>query len=91
MGIKFQIDSPSNDYCDKCQHEGPARYGVKMHRGLPTQTWLVNATFDAHGLKWVTLCSDCLSDACKSGEVDAVLEPDGSPFTEAGKMFIRKS
>ncbi len=50
MGIKFQIDSPSNDYCNKCQHEGPARYGVKMHRGIPTQTWLVNATL-LHSLK----------------------------------------
>ena len=88
MGIKFKIDSPFEDYCQMCQQLGPPEFGVKTHRSLPTQTWMVEGTIDDE-TKWFVLCSDCLKNACEADEVDEVLEQDGTPFTSKGKFFIR--
>ena len=86
--ITFKIEKSLDDYCMMCQQLGESDYGVKTHRSWPTQTWQVKSTWDGE-TKYFILCSDCLNNANKSEEVEEVLEPDGTPFTEKNKFFLR--
>ena len=90
--LTFHIEESNEDYCGMCQQLGEPQYGVKMHRSLPTQVHWVRA--EAEGLpedkKYVKLCSDCLYDASKSNEVEAIFK-DGEPWIpeQSGMFFIR--
>jgi hypothetical protein len=89
--MTFKIVHELEDYCWRCQQLGEAKYGVKMHRNLPTQTWKVEGTDSEDPdpeVKWAVLCSDCLFEADKHEECE-VFEPDGGPFNLAYKMLIR--
>ena len=90
--LTFHIEEPSEDYCPMCQALGEPQFGVKMHRNLPTQVHWVRAT--AEGLpedkKYVKLCADCLYDASRSKEIEAIFK-DGKPWIpeQSGMFFIR--
>ena len=90
--ITFHIVKPYEDYCWRCQQLGEAKYGAKMHRSLPTQTWQVDGTdseaSDPEDVKWGILCSDCLFEADKREDCE-VFEPDGKPFTAEHKLLLR--
>ena len=91
--LTFHIEEHVEDYCPMCQPLGDPEYGTtKMHRNLPTQVHWVRAT--AEGLpedkKYVKLCADCLYDASKSEEIEAIYR-DGKPWIpeQSGMFFIR--
>ena len=92
--LTFYIEEQEEDYCPMCQPLGKPKYGkVKMHRNIPAQVHWVRAT--AEGLpedkKYVKLCSDCLYDASKSNEVEAIFK-DGEPWIpEQSRMFFIRS
>lgn len=95
--LVFQIEEPHEDYCSRCQQLGPAEYGVKMHRSLPSQTWWVKA-FEVDtpdDTSYLVMCSDCLYDAhvYEGSEVERVTVQmsDGSPYDPSGHFFIRNT
>jgi len=90
--LDFHLEERHEEYCQKCQQLGPAEYGVKMHRGMPTDTRWVRAEIKDSEPKFVVLCGDCIYDAYHSEEVGEVLE-NGKPWvpSKSGMMFIRNS
>jgi len=38
QNLVFHIEERHEVYCHMCQQLGPPEFGVKMHRGMPTDT-----------------------------------------------------
>ena len=99
LNLVFRIDEQCEDYCSRCQQLGPAQFGVKMHRSLPSQVWWVHASEttgqvpDMQDKPYLKMCADCLLDAHLAedtkDEVITVQNADGSPFNGKGMFFIR--
>lgn len=55
------------DYCEGCQQLGEAQVsGVKRHRNLPLDTWLVELSSEEFtSTPEVVLCANCIEDASK--------------------------
>ena len=99
LNLVFRIDDPCEDYCSRCQQLGPAQFGVKMHRNLPSQVWWVHASEttgqspEIQDKPYLKMCADCLLDAHLAEDNDdetiTVQNADGSPFDGKGMFFIR--
>jgi hypothetical protein len=77
--LVFHIEEEVMDYCDMCQQLGEPQYGVKTHRNIPLQVHWVkgsHATDKNFDQKYFKLCSDCLADAHKSEEIEAIFRSD---------------
>ena len=92
QNLVFHVEERHEKYCDMCQQLGPPEFGVKMHRGMPTDTRWVRAVMNDDAPKFVVLCGDCIYDAHHSDEVDQVME-NGKTWlpSKSGMMFIRNS
>jgi hypothetical protein len=55
------------DYCDGCQQLGEAQVsGIKRHRNLPLDTWLVELHCEEFtSTPETVLCANCIEDASK--------------------------
>ena len=55
------------DYCEGCQQLGEAQVsGVKRHRSLPLDTWLVEFSSEEFtSAPEAVLCANCIEDASK--------------------------
>ena len=78
------------DYCDSCQRLGDKQVsGVKRHRSLPLDTWLVtmtNSDFPGSS-KEAVFCPDCLEAANKEDFINVM--HNGEPITkETANMFF---
>ena len=99
LNLVFRIDEQCEDYCSRCQQLGPAQFGVKMHRSLPSQVWWVHASEttgqspEIQDKPYLKMCADCLLDAHLAEDNDdetiTVQNADGSPFDGKGMFFIR--
>jgi len=92
--LTFYIEEQNEDYCPMCQPLGEPEYGTtKMHRSLPTQVHWVRAVAKdlPEDKKYVKLCSDCLYDASKSKEVEAIFKDDKPWIPEQSGMFFIRS
>jgi len=78
------------DYCDGCQALGQNQFsGVKRHRSLPLDTWLVTMTnSEFPGInKESVFCADCLESANKHEAINVM--HNGEPIKrETAKMFF---
>ena len=90
--LVFNLEERHEEYCGMCQQLGPAKYGVKQHRGAPTDTRWVRAVMGDDEPKYVVLCADCIYGAYHSDQVDEVLE-NGKPWvpSKSGMFFLRTS
>jgi len=78
------------DYCDGCQSLGEVQLsGVKRHRALPLDTWLVvmtNSEFPGTAKESV-LCPDCLESANEHEAINVM--HNGEPITKkTANMFF---
>ena len=78
------------DYCDGCQSLGEVQTsGVKRHRSLPLDTWLVvmtNSEFPGTAKESV-FCPDCLESANEHEAINVM--HNGEPITkETANMFF---
>ena len=78
------------DYCDGCQSLGEVQFsGVKRHRSLPLDTWLVvmtNSEFPGT-TKESVFCPDCLVSANEHEAINVM--HNGEPITkETANMFF---
>ena len=78
------------DYCDGCQSLGEVQSsGVKRHRALPLDTWLVvmtNSEFPGTAKESV-FCPDCLESANEHEAINVM--HNGEPITkETANMFF---
>ena len=78
------------DYCDGCQSLGEVQLsGVKRHRALPLDTWLVvmtNSEFPGTAKESV-FCPDCLESANEHEAINVM--HNGEPITkETANMFF---
>ena len=78
------------DYCDGCQSLGKVQFsGVKRHRSLPLDTWLVvmtNSEFPG-ATNEAVFCPDCLEAANKEDFINVM--HNGEPITkETANMFF---
>ena len=55
------------DYCEGCQELGEAQVsGVKRHRNLPLDTWLIELSCsEFEDTRETVLCANCIEDASK--------------------------
>lgn len=55
------------DYCDGCQQLGEDQVsGVKRHRNLPLDTWLIELSCsEFENTRETVLCANCIEDASK--------------------------
>ena len=78
------------DYCDGCQSLGKVQFsGVKRHRSLPLDTWLVvmtNSEFPGT-IKESVFCPDCLESANEHEAINVM--HNGEPITKkTANMFF---
>ena len=90
--LVFHIEERHEVYCHMCQQLGEPEFGVKMHRGMPTDTRWVRMMMNDDAAKFAVLCGDCIYEAHHSDQVTNVME-DGKPWlpSKSGMMFIRSS
>ena len=78
------------DYCDGCQAMGKIQFsGVKRHRSLPLDTWLVTMTNSEFPgtTKESVFCADCLESSNKHEAINVM--HNGAPIKrETAKMFF---
>jgi hypothetical protein len=78
------------DYCDSCQRLGSKQVsGVKRHRSIPLDTWLVAITnSDFPGVtNEAVFCADCLESANKEEFINVMHK--GEPIKrETAEMFF---
>jgi|TARA_R110002124_G_scaffold127404_1_gene287367 hypothetical protein len=90
--LVFHLEERHEVYCHMCQQLGEPEFGVKMHRGAPSDTRWVKAVMNDDKPKFVVLCGDCIYEAHHSEQVTEVLE-EGEPWvpSKGGMMFIRNT
>jgi len=88
--ITFTTTKRFLDYCDGCQQMGNKQVsGVKRHRSLPIDTWLVDIT-NSHFpdvTNEAVFCPDCLESANKSEHIN-VIHNDKPLQREDSQMFF---
>ena len=70
------------DYCDGCQQLGEKQVsGVKRHRSMPLDTWLVELSCsEFEDTRETVLCSNCIDSASKEEFMNLKTNEDYKPF-----------
>ena len=90
--IEMHLEERHEVYCHMCQQLGEPEFGVKMHRGMPTDTRWVKMIMGDDEPKYGVLCGDCIYEAHHSDQISKIME-NGELWlpSKGGMMFIRNS
>ena len=88
--LTFTTDVRRSDYCEGCQKEGSSQVsGVKRHRSLPLDTWLIKITMEGRDdCAWHVFCADCLESANKEENITVIHDGDIFKRANVGMMFM---